>query len=198
MIKIGHPLLLIFLGLVVIAILTLGILPWIVIYGLLLLSIGLTVWILWTALLGAGFQPTSKMVVRKMLDMAEIGPQDVLYDLGSGDGRIVTEAVKSYGARAVGIEADPIRVLWSRMSLFFNKIQDKSHIKWGNFFNTDLSEATVVTVFLGDKANQRLKLKLLKELKPGTPVVSYVWTFDDWEPVKVKKKDRIYLYRTFE
>ena len=74
MIKIGHPLLLIFLGLVVIAILTLGILPWIVIYGLLLLSIGLTVWILWTAILGAGFQPTSKMVVRKMLDMAEIDP----------------------------------------------------------------------------------------------------------------------------
>jgi ribosomal protein L11 methylase PrmA len=196
--KIGNSLLFILLGLVIITYLAFRQIPVAVIYGLLLLSIGLTIWILWTVVLGAGFQPTSKMVVRKMLDMAEIGPQDVLYDLGSGDGRIITAAVKSYGARAVGIEADPIRVLWSRMLLFLNKIQGKSNIKWGNFFNADLSEATAVTVFLGDKANQKLKVKLLKELKPGTPVVSYVWTFDDWKPIKVDQRDRIYLYRTFE
>lgn len=130
-----------------------------------------------------------------MLEMAEIGPQDVLYDLGSGDGRIITEAVESYGAQAVGIEADPIRVLWSRISLFRSGIQNKSKIKWGNLFKEDISEATVVTVFLGDKANQKLKEKLLKELKPGTPVVSYVWTFNGWMPAKVNHKDRIYLYR---
>jgi hypothetical protein len=196
--KIGKALLLILLGLVIIAFLALGQIPVAVIYGLLLLSISLTIWILWTAVLGAGFQPTSKKIVEKMLIMAEIGPHDVLYDLGSGDGRIVAEAVKSYGARAVGIEADPIRVLWSRMYLFFNEIQGKSQIKWGNFFKEDVSEATVVTLFLGDKANQKLKVKLLKELKPGTPVVSYVWTFDDWKPIKVDQRDRIYLYRTFE
>jgi len=61
-------------------------------------------WIMWSAVIGAGFQLTSKNLVKKMLEIAEIGPQDILYDLGSGDGRIVTEAVKSYGARAVGIE----------------------------------------------------------------------------------------------
>jgi predicted RNA methylase len=145
--------------------------------------------------IGAGFQPTSRKLVKKMLEMAEIGSHDVLYDLGSGDGRIVREAVESYGARAVGIEADPIRVLWSRISLFRYGIQDKSKIKWGNIFKKDISEATVVTVFLGDKANQKLKEKLLKELKPGTPVISYVWTFDGWLPTKVNHEDRIYLYR---
>ena len=87
------------------------------------------IWIMWSSVIGAGFEPTSKNLVKKMLEIAEIGPDDILYDLGSGDGRIVIEAVKGYGASAVGIEADPIRVLWSRMSLFLNGIQDKSKIK---------------------------------------------------------------------
>lgn len=152
------------------------------------------IWIFWSAIIGAGFEPTSNRRVKKMLEMAEIGSDDILYDLGSGDGRIVREAVKLHGARSVGIEADPLRVLWSRISLFFSGIQNQSKIKWGNFFNHDISEATAVTMFLGDKANQRLKTKLLEELKPGTPVVSYVWTFDNWKPVKVDVKDRIYLY----
>jgi ribosomal protein L11 methylase PrmA len=153
------------------------------------------VWIFWSEVIGAGFEPTSKKLVKKMLEMAEIDSKDVLYDLGSGDGRIVIEAVKNYDAKAVGIEADPIRVLWSRMYLFFNGIQNKSKIKWGNFFNEDISEATAVTLFLGHKANQKLKEKLKKELKPGTPVVSYVWTFNDWKPIKVNHTERIYLYK---
>ncbi len=167
-----------------------------------LITIGLIVtgtsiiifWIMWSAVIGAGFQPTSKKLVKKMLEIAEIGPNDVLYDLGSGDGRIITEAVKSYGATAVGIEADPIRVLWSRMFLFLHRIRDKSKIKWGNFFNEDIIEATAVTLFLGRKANEKLKKKLVKELKPGTHVVSYVWTFHDWKPVKIDYRDKIYLY----
>lgn len=153
------------------------------------------IWIMWSAVIGAGFEPTSKNLVTKMLEMAEIGPNDVLYDLGSGDGRIVIEAVKNYGASAVGIEADPIRVLWSRIFLFFNGIQDKSKIKWGNFFKEDIIEATAVTLFLGGKTNQKLKEKLAKELKPGTVVVSYIWTFYDWTPIEVNYRDRIYLYK---
>jgi cyclopropane fatty-acyl-phospholipid synthase-like methyltransferase len=149
---------------------------------------------MWSVVIGAGFEPTSRRIVDKMLEIAEIDSNDVLYDLGSGDGRIVIEAVKSYGARGVGIEADPIRVLWSRMLLFLYGIQDKSQIKWGNFFNEDLDEATAVALFLGDKTNQKLKEKLVKELKPGTHVVSYVWKFNDWKPAKVDYDDRIYLY----
>ncbi len=150
---------------------------------------------MWSALIGAGFEPTSKVLVDEMIEMLDIGSSDVLYDLGSGDGRIVMEAVKKYGVRAVGIEADPLRVLWSRMFIYLYGIQDKCTIKWGNFFNVDISEATAVTLFLGDKANQNLKEKFIKELKLGTPVVSYVWTFDGWEPTEISKKDRIYLYK---
>jgi len=152
------------------------------------------VWIMWSALIGAGFQPTSMHLVKKMLEMAEIDSNDILYDLGSGDGRIIAQAVKSYGARAVGIEADPIRVLWSTMFLLFYGIKNKSKIKWGNFFNEDISEATIVTLFLGDKTNQKLKEKLVKELKPGTPVVSYSWKFNGWNPTKVDYSNNIYLY----
>ena len=153
------------------------------------------IWIMWSAVIGAGFEPTSKNLVKKMLEMADIGPDDVLYDLGSGDGRIVIEAVKGYGASAVGIEADPIRVLWSRMSLFLYGIQNKSKIKWGNFFNEDIIEATAVTLFLGSKTNQKLKEKLIKELKPGTVIVSYIWKFHGWKPIKIDYDDKIYLYK---
>lgn len=153
------------------------------------------IWIMWSAVIGAGFEPTSRNLVTKMLEMAEIGPDDVLYDLGSGDGRIVIEAVKTYGANAVGIEADPIRVLLSRAFLLFNGIQDKSKIKWGNFFNEDIVDATAVTLFLGGKTNQKLKEKLVKELKPGTNVVSYIWTFHGWTPIEVNYQDKIYLYK---
>jgi precorrin-6B methylase 2 len=155
----------------------------------------IVIWIMWSLLIGAGFEPTSMKLVKKMLEIAEIGPDDVLYDLGSGDGRIVVEAVKSYDASAVGIEADPIRVLWSRMFLLFNGIQDKSKIRWGNFFKEDITEATAVTLFLGGKTNQKLKKKLVKELKPGTIIVSYIWTFHGWNPIKVDYDDKIYLYK---
>jgi predicted RNA methylase len=160
--------------------------------GILFIS-AFIVWIMWSAVIGAGFEPTSKRLVSKMLEMAEIDSKDILYDLGSGDGRIVSEAANKYNARAVGIEADPIRVLWSRLFLFFSR-QKRSKIIWGNIFKENISEATIVTLFLGHNANQKLKTKLLNELKLGTPVVSYVWTFEGWKPVKVNTKDRIYLY----
>lgn len=154
----------------------------------------IVVWIMWSALIGAGFEPTSKKLIRKMLEMAEIDSNDILYDLGSGDGRIVSEAARTYKASSVGIEADPIRVTWSRLFLIFKGLRKNSKIIWGNIFKEDISEATAVTMFLGHKTNQKLKEKLLNELKPGTPVVSYVWTFEGWQPVKVDKDDRIFLY----
>ncbi len=155
----------------------------------------IVIWIMWSSVIGAGFEPTSMKLVHKMLEMAEIGPDDVLYDLGSGDGRIVIEAVKNYNASAVGIEADPIRVLWSRMFLLRNGIQDKAEIRWGNFFNKDITEATAVTLFLGGKANQKLKTKLVNELKPGTVIVSYIWKFHGWNPIIVDYDNEIYLYK---
>ncbi|MGB9980477.1 SAM-dependent methyltransferase [Methanobacterium sp.] len=152
------------------------------------------IWIFWSSIIGAGFQPTSRKLVKQMLDMAEVGPDDIVYDLGSGDGRIVINAVKKYNAKAVGLEADPSRVFWSRLVITLSGIGNRAKIIWGNFFNQDISEATVVTLFLSDTANQKLKSKFIKELKPGTKIVSYVWKFKGWQPVKVDETEEIYLY----
>ena len=149
---------------------------------------------LWPLMIGAAYSPSSKDVVRKMLEMAEVDSDDVLYDLGSGDGRIVLEAARRYNARAVGIEADPLRVIWSKILVMTNGLQNQIQIVWGNLFHQNISNATVVTVFLWQRTNEKLKEKLLEELRPGSRVVSYVWIFEGWKPIKVDTKDRIYLY----
>lgn len=154
----------------------------------------IVVWLLWTSIIGAGFEPTSGRIVQKMMEMAEISSNDVVYDLGSGDGRIVIKAAKKYNAMAVGIEADPLRVIWSRLVIIFSRIENKPKIIWGNFFSEKIVDATIVTLFLGPNTNQKLKRKLQKELKPGTFVVSYIWTFNEWTPIKIDKEERIYLY----
>ena len=152
------------------------------------------IWIIWSDIIGAGFEPTSRKYVRRMLEMAQVTNNDLVYDLGSGDGRIVMEAARKCDARAVGIEADPIRYIWSKIKVLLWGMQKKVTITWGNFFREDLSRATVVTLFLSQKANQKLKQKLQCELKPGTRVVTYYWSFNGWEPVQTDKEKRIYMY----
>ncbi len=151
-------------------------------------------WVIWTDIIGAGWEPTSKILVRKMLEIAEVNSEDVLYDLGSGDGRIIIEAARRYNANAVGIEADPLRYFWSKLMILLYGVNQKVKVIWGNFFNKDITTATVVTLFLSSKANQQLKTKLQNELKPGTRIVSYYWTFHGWDPVKEDRKDKIYMY----
>lgn len=153
-----------------------------------------TISIIWPLIIGAAWSPSSKRVVNKMLEMAEVNFQDILYDLGSGDGRIVAEAALKYHAMGVGIEADPFRVFWSRISLKLWGLNRQTKIIWADIFKQDISYATVVTVFLWQRTNEKLKKKLQKELKPGTRVVSYIWTFSGWTPVAVDREDRIYLY----
>ena len=106
--------------------------------------------------------------------MCSAGASDVAYDLGSGDGRIVVEAARTYHARAVGVEADPLRVLYSRLVVSVLHLKGQVRVVWGNFFHIDLSEATIVTLFLSQGTNRRLESKLMAELKPGTRVVSHV------------------------
>lgn len=161
---------------------------------ILLIAAIIVIWVFWSASIGAGWEPTSMTRVRKMLEMAEVDSGDIVYDLGSGDGRIVTEAAKKYHANAVGIEADPLRVFWSRLTIRFSGLHKQAKIVWGNFFKQNISEATVITLFLSYGANQRLKSKFQQELKPGTRIVSYVWTFKGWNPVKVDKNEEIYVY----
>lgn len=149
---------------------------------------------LWPLAIGAAYSPSSRKVVQKMLNMAEVNADDVVYDLGSGDGRIVIEAAQNYNALGVGVEADPLRVILSRLKIIRWGLQHQVKIIWGNLFHQNLSPATVVVLFLWGRTNEKLKDKLQEELKPGTRVVSYVWKFKGWNPVKVDKKEDIYLY----
>ena len=148
----------------------------------------------WTIFIGAGWQPTPLSAVRRMLSLAEVKPEDIVYDLGCGDGRIIIMAAKEYGARSVGIEADPFRCLYTWVRLKISGLSKKTGIIWGNFFHRDLSEASVITLFLSQETNNNLKKKLGHELKPGTRIVSYYWTFNGWKPKKVDSKFGVYLY----
>jgi ribosomal protein L11 methylase PrmA len=164
------------------------------IWAILIITLAVATFILWSAAIGAGWEPTSRKKVKRMLEMSGAGPSDVVYDLGSGDGRILVEAAKTYHARAVGVEADPFRVLFSRLAVSILHLRGQVKIVWGNFFHINLSEATIVTLFLSQGTNKKLAPKLLAELKPGTRVVSYVWTFDDWTPMSSDPDQNLSLY----
>lgn len=152
------------------------------------------IWKYWTLLIGAGYDPTPMEKVYRMLDLAEVNKDDVLYDLGSGDGRIIITAAKRFGAKAVGIEADPFRFLLSWVLILLSGQSRRIKLQFGNFFKKKLNDATVVTVFLYGPTNNKLTEKFRKELKPGARIVSYIWAFDDWELEDAVPEDKLYLY----
>jgi len=133
------------------------------------------------------FVPTPERVVAKMLEVARVGPQDVVYDLGSGDGRIVITAAKKHGARGVGIDIDPERVREARENAQRAGVADRVEFREGDLFKSSIGEATVVTIYLLSGINMRLRPKLLAELKPGTRVVSHAFDMGDWKPVETAK-----------
>jgi SAM-dependent methyltransferase len=145
---------------------------------------------------GAPWVPTSRKLVGKILAMAELKPGELLYDLGSGDGRIVITAARDFGARAAGIEIDPFRILYSRLRISQLRLKDKARIVRGNFFNIDLRDADVVVLYLEQETNNKLQRKLERELtKPNCRVVSFVWKFEGWEVIKADEEEMIYVYR---
>jgi SAM-dependent methyltransferase len=124
--------------------------------------------------------PTPQMVVDKMLDMAKVTPKDFVMDLGSGDGRTVITAAKR-GARALGIEYNPSMVELARRAAEQAGVSDRATFEKADLFETDLSKASVITMFLLPDINLQLRPNILK-LKPGTRVVSNTFTMGDWEP----------------
>ena len=159
---------------------------------LLLLLIVLVLSLLWTTNLGAPWVPTSMNMVHRMLRLAGVGPNDVVYDLGCGDGRILITAARHYGARAVGIEIDPLRYLWCQFLITVLGLRCRVKLIYGNFFNKDLSDATLITCYLLQETNDELMKKFKKELKPGTKVVSHTFSFYNLKMVNWDDKARFY------
>ncbi|MCK4565687.1 MAG: class I SAM-dependent methyltransferase [Candidatus Thorarchaeota archaeon] len=167
---------------------------WIAIIVVEAVVITFLIWTVWSAVLGAPWAPTSKSKVRTMLEFANVGEGDTLYDLGSGDGRIIIMAAKEFGAKAVGIEADPIRSMWSKLMIRRHKLKDQVQVLRGNFFNFNIGEASIVTLYLGVGVNNKLRDKLAKELKPGSRIVSHHFILKDWTPTEIDEKADLYLY----
>jgi len=129
------------------------------------------------------FVPTPERVVQKMLEMAEVGPDDIVYDLGSGDGRIVIAAVRDfYARRGVGVDLDPARVEDGKRNAREAGVEDRTEFVEGDVFDFDFSEASVVTMYLLAEINLALRPRILSELRPGTRVVSHDFHMGQWTP----------------
>ena len=143
------------------------------------------------------YEPSPNHVVRAMLELAEVKPGDIVYDLGSGDGRIPISAARDFGARGVGIEIDPKLVARANANAEMAGVSDRVQFRTEDLFEADFSEATVVTLFLWPEVNIKLRPKLIAEVKPGTRVISHWHDMDEWEPARTEWVDgrRVYLWR---
>ena len=130
------------------------------------------------------FVPTTEEAVQAMLKLADVKKSDVVYDLGCGDGRIVVAAAKNFGAHAVGIDINPVRIAEAKENAKKAGVENLVRFEENDLFEADIHEATVVTLFLLSSLNVKLRPKLLHDLKPGTRVVSNTFDMGDWKPEK--------------
>lgn len=133
------------------------------------------------------YVPTPQEVVDKMLEMADVKKDDYLIDLGSGDGRIPITAAKKYGTRGMGVDLDPARVQDANENAKRERVTDKVEFKQQNLFETDISKADVLTMYLLSSINMKLRPRILAEAKPGTRVVSHSFDMGDWKPDREEK-----------
>lgn len=142
------------------------------------------------------YVPTPQPVVDAMLKLAGVKKGDILYDLGSGDGRIPVTAAKVYGIRATGIDIDPERIAEAKANVAKNNVGNLVTIRQEDLFQADFRDASVVTLYLLPSLNEKLKPRLLAELKPGTRIVSNTFDMGDWKPEKTQEVEgrNIYLW----
>ncbi|BDI19911.1 RNA methyltransferase [Nostoc cf. commune SO-36] len=140
------------------------------------------------------YVPTPQPVVDAMLEVAKVNKDDVLYDLGSGNGIIVNTAAQKFGTRGVGIDINPERIQEANENAKKAGVTDRVKFVQQDLFNTDFSEATVVTLYLLPEVNLKLRPKLLSQLKPGTRIVSHAFDMGDWKPDQTVNVDGKTVY----
>lgn len=165
------------------------------IFVIYLLSIIILIWMYYTYSLGAPFIPSSLNSIDKMLELAELKNNEKLYDLGSGDGRILIRAVKKYNVKGIGVEVDGLRVIISKIMIFLSGKNKNIRIIRKNFFHVNLRDADIIVAYLLPKTLEKLKCKFRKELKRGTKIITNRFQIKQWKPVKIDKKLKIYVYR---
>jgi protein-L-isoaspartate O-methyltransferase len=153
-------------------------------------------WIYLPVAWGAPWMAAPLRTVKRMLQMADVQPGQRVVDLGAGDGRIVIAAALRFKAEAVGVEIDPVRCTIANTLIRLLGLRDRAHVHCGNLFEFDLADADVVMLYLWPSTNQRLRSRLLKQLRPGAKVVSFKFPFYGWTPIDAdgRKGNGILVY----
>ena len=161
--------------------------------SLLLFVIGL-LWILIPALYGLPPVPTNPERIRKALKLVNLQPNEILYDLGAGDGRILLIAARDFEAKAIGIEIGPLQCALIWLRVVANGFGRQVQVRWENFYKADLKDADVVFVYATSKEVMKLAPHLETQMKTGSRLVSISADFPEWEPSAIDKQDLIFLY----
>lgn len=141
------------------------------------------------------WQPTDGETIDQILELADLDGDEIIYDLGCGDARVLIEAAKKFGVKGVGLEIDPVRVIYSRLLARLNGVHDNVEVRRENMYEQPIDEPDVIFIFLSTEANKRLASKFEEELSPGTKVISYYHKMPGWDPVEVEyNKDNYELY----
>jgi SAM-dependent methyltransferase len=151
-------------------------------------------WVLVPALYGLPSRPTHPDRIRAALKLADLKPDEVLYDLGCGDGRVLIVAAREFGAKAVGVEIGPAQRLVSWLRAMNNGVRDRVRIEAGNFFKSDVHDADVVYIYATSTEVTKLAAHLEKQMKPGSRVVSISADFPEWEPSDFDEGRLIFVY----
>lgn len=159
---------------------------WLVILIFVLAASATAAWATWRA---APFVPTRQRDVERMVRLANMQADDLLYDLGCGDGRFLITAVRQTGGRAIGFEISLLPYVVAKLRLALSRMDNQASVRWQDFLQIDLSAATVIVCFLTPGAMKKLAPKLRQELRPGTRIVSYAFALPDWRPVIKDKPD---------
>lgn len=138
---------------------------------------------------------TSKKRALAVCKLAKVKKNDIVYELGSGEGNVLIVAAREYGVRCVGIEIEPARAWLSRLDIWLRGLSKHIEIVRGNLFEKNISDASVIFVYLVPKTLRRLKKKFIKELKPGTKIISLRYEIDGWKYAAFDKDNQLYLYK---
>lgn len=151
-------------------------------------------WILVPAFFGPPSVPTNAHRIRKALQLVELKPNEQLYDLGAGDGRVLLIAAREFGAQATGIEIGPIQCALIHLRATASGLGDKIKIKWENYLKADLKDADVVFLYATSKEVQKLASHLVQTMKPGARLVSISADFPEWQPSMMDDHNLIFVY----
>ena len=166
-----------------------------IIISIIIIGISVVIFISWSHIKGAPWIPTRMKKVRKMLSLLNIQPDEVIYDLGCGDGRFIVTAARRFDAKAVGIEINLLLYLWCQVLITVLGLRRRVKVVYGNFFKHDLSNADVVICYLLQETNDKLEEKLIQELKPTARVVSNSFLFHRLQIANEDTYKGIYVYR---